>query len=466
MRVLRRTQRTLFDAMFDQLLAQHGPAGYDPMLKQLDGLLDDDDLLQAVHDALGRRYPLSRRRGRHSTPTEVVLRMLVLQRLFQWTFDALEREVCGSFQYRHFTKIGMGKVPDAKTLIRLSGCLGEQTLKSLHERVVHLARQRGMVRAKKMRLDTTVVETNVHYPTDSTLLSDGVRVITRTIRRMEALGRVDGKAFRERLRSVKYRVLEIARSVRSRIPQPARMRKAYERLFQTVRAVVRDARAAINRACAAVKGTPETERRLSILRRRAEHFVTLTERVLRQAHARVIGQNTHFGPKLLSMFEQQTELIRKGKRSKPTEFGNVVKIQEAENQIVTDFEVYERRPSDAEMLLPSIEKHRLLFGRAPTLVAADSAFYTAANEQGATALGVSKLAIPNRRTRSPARRAFERQRWFRRAQKWRTGCEGRISVLKRRHGLTRCRYHGMQGMVRWVGWGVIADNLIKIARFK
>lgn len=463
MRVLRRDQRTLFDAMFDQLLIQHGATGFDPKLQQLDALLDDDELLEAVHDALGQRHPLSRRRGRHSTPTEVVLRMLVLQRLYQWTFDELEREVCGSLHYRHFVRIGMGKVPDAKTLIRLSGALGQETLHRIHERVVHLARERGMIRAKKMRLDTTVVETNVHYPTDSTLLSDGVRVITRTIRRMEAVAGVTGQRFRERLRSVKYRVLEIARSVRSRVPQKARMQRAYQRLFKTVRAVLTDARGAIAQMIETT--TDDRQRAVLALRRRADHFLSMTEHVLRQAQARVIEHDTHFGPKLLSLFEDHTELIRKGKRSKPTEFGNIVRIQEAENQIITDFEVYQRRPADSEMLLPAIEKHRALFGRAPTLVAADSAFHTVANEAGAALLGVQKLAIPNRRTRSVTRRNFERQRWFRRAQKWRTGCEGRISVLKRRHGLARCRYHGMKGMVRWVGWGVIADNLIKIARY-
>jgi IS5 family transposase len=166
----------------------------------------------------------------------------------------------------------------------------------------------------------------------------------------------------------------------------------------------------------------------------------------------------------LSLFEPTTEAIRKGKAAKPTEFGKLVKIQEAEHQVVTDYAVYPERPSDHSLLLPAIATHAAIFDRAPELVAADAAFFTAENERQAQAAGVKKVAIPNKQTRSPARWAFQRQRWFKRAQRWRVGCEGRISVLKRRHGLSRCRYRGFADMQRWVGWGVIANNLLAIAR--
>jgi hypothetical protein len=153
-----------------------------------------------------------------------------------------------------------------------------------------------------------------------------------------------------------------------------------------------------------------------------------------------------------------------GKASKPTEFGKMVKLQEAENQIITDYEVYAQRPSDSDLLIPAIDTHQALLGRVPRLVAADAAFYSARNEAAAKAKGVKRVCIPNRSTKSLERKREQKKRWFRNGQKWRTGCEGRISVIKRRHGLSRCRYKGVVGMDRWVGFGVIADNLINIGR--
>lgn len=166
----------------------------------------------------------------------------------------------------------------------------------------------------------------------------------------------------------------------------------------------------------------------------------------------------------MSIFEPTTEVIRKGKASKPTEFGKMVKIQEAENQIVIDYEVYAERPSDSVLVIPAIETHEQKLGRVPRLVAGDAAFYSSNNESAAHDKGVKRVCIPNRSTKSVERKREQKKRWFRKGQKWRTGCEGRISVLKRRHGLNRCRYKGDPGMKRWVGLGVIADNLINIGK--
>jgi transposase, IS5 family len=162
------------------------------------------------------------------------------------------------------------------------------------------------------------------------------------------------------------------------------------------------------------------------------------------------------------MFETHTEVIRKGKTDKPNEFGKLVKIQESENQIITDFEVYDQRPADSNLLIPSVDQHILQFGRAPELVAADPGFFSAANEAQAEALGVKRVSIPSHATKSVARKQRQKKRWFKKGQKWRTGCEGRISVLKRRHGLERCAYKGLDGMKRYVGLGVIADNIIHL----
>jgi IS5 family transposase len=191
----------------------------------------------------------------------------------------------------------------------------------------------------------------------------------------------------------------------------------------------------------------------------------MVHRILAQTRARILGGDTHVPDKLLSIFEPHTETIRKGKMRTPTEFGKLVTIQDSEHQIITAYEVLTQRPADVTLWTPALDRHQATFGRAPDVAAADRGFSSARNEQAASDRGVRRVILPRRGPKSPARRAFERQRWFRRGQRWRVGSEGRISVLKRRHGLDRCRYHGLDGMNRWVGLGVIANNLVSTATF-
>jgi len=340
-------------------------------------------------------------------------------------------------------------------------------IRQIHETVVEVSRVTRVVSGRKLRVDTTVVETNIHYPTDSTLLGDGVRALTRTMQYIQREAVQAGTRLRDRLRSVKHRLIEISRAAKGRSQQAEeKIQRGYERLMDTTRQVLSQAETFVEEVASGIKPatTPLGEIRLQAWVEQLKHFRQLTERVLEQTKARVIEGNTHFQDKLLSLFEEHTEAIRKGKAAKPTEFGKMVKIQEAEHQIITDYEVFAKRPVDADLLLPSIETHEKLLGRVPTMVAADAAFFSADNQTKAQEKGVEKLAVPNKKTRSKAQWAHQRQRWFRRAQRWRVGCEGRISVLKRKHGLLRCRYHGMEGMERWVGLGAIANNLIQIGK--
>ena len=208
---------------------------------------------------------------------------------------------------------------------------------------------------------------------------------------------------------------------------------------------------------------PAARERVPGLREQVRYMMELTKRVLAQTKARVLQGNTHYPHKLLSVFETHTEAIRKGKAAKPTEFGKLVKIQEAEG-FITDYEVCAQRVPDGDLWVPSLERHQQLFGRPPRLAVADAGFASAANERAAIERGVARVALPGRGRLSASRRAHQRQRWFRRALRWRTGSEGRISVVKRRHGLRRCRYRGPAGVQRWVGLGIIASNLHALGR--
>ena len=179
----------------------------------------------------------------------------------------------------------------------------------------------------------------------------------------------------------------------------------------------------------------------------------------------VNGESVAAGEKLVSLFEEHTSIIRRGKAAKETEFGRKVWLDEVEGGIVTGYRVLEGNPADEKQLLASLETHLRLFGRPPRLVAADRGVYSAANEQAARKMGVQRVALPKKKgSKNEERQRHERQGWFRRARRFRTGIEGRISVMKRRGYLGRCRDKGEEGFGRWVGWGVLTSNLHAIAR--
>ena len=459
MTTLRHRQRCLFEPLFPE-----NPLDlYEPWMRHADRLLQDDELLSSVWEALGRRHPQSRQRGRPATPAEVVLRLLVLKHARNWSFAVLEREVRANIVYRHFTRIGWETVPDAKTLARIARALGPEVIERLHERLIEMARQQRVVSGRKMRIDTTVVETNVHYPTDSSLLSDGLRVLTRTMRTIEQAAGGAGERLRDRLRSVAKIVMRIGRSTRSQQGAEQR-RELYSKLLEIGGRVVAPARRFVNEMQQGVKSSadPLVESLLPGWSQKIGEMVERVDQVRRQTKRRVFEGETHAEDKLLSVFEPETEVIRKGKAGKENEFGKMLKVQEAENQIITAYEVYEKRPDDREILIDAVEEHERRLGRTPRLVAADAGFSSAANERALEAMGVARVSIPNYATRDPVRRGRQKQRWFKRGQKWRTGVERRSSVLKRRHGLSRSRYPGLDGRQRWVGLGVIADNLINI----
>src|SRR5215472_2199117 len=433
---------------------------WEPWMRVVDAVLEDEQLLDTVYEAQGKRHEQSRRRGRMQTPAEVVLRLLLLKHIRNWSYDTLEREVRANLVYRAFTRIGDETVPDAKTLARLGQLLGPQVIEELHRRVVALAQERGVGRGRKLRVDTTVVETNIHYPSDSSLLGDGTRVLTRTMKQIERKSGGLKRKVRDRMRSIRKRVIAIALSARLLGAQGEQRRKQqYRELLSLTRKVLNQAQ----RVLEDVNQAPRHPRiPVRGLTQNLETMMDRVRQVVKQTKARIFAGITKSQEKIVSVFEPHTEIIRKGKASKPNEFGKLVKIQEAENQIVTHFEVFAERPADSTLLLSSIEVHQQRLGRTPCTVAADAGFYSRENEKTGQVLGVKWMSVPNKKTTSRERKCLQHQRWFRRAQKWRTGSEGRISVLKRRHGLRRCLYPGLDGMRRWVGLGVIADNVIQM----
>jgi IS5 family transposase len=270
-----------------------------------------------------------------------------------------------------------------------------------------------------------------------------------------------GTQMRDRSRSAKLKVLAIARASRNKTEQGRqKMKNAYVKLLDITSRVAGQAKKFSSEIAEGIK-----QGNLSVMhkaQKQLDEMIPRVQQVMRQTRERVLRGNTQADGKLLSVFETHTEVIRKGKANKPNEFGKLVLIQEAENQIVTRYQVCEQRPADSTLLERCLKQHIEQFGHAPKQVAADPGFFSAANESKAEQMGVIRVAIPSHDTKSPARKQRQKQRWFKKLQKWRTGCEGRISVLKRRHGLRRSLYKGPAGIRRWVGLGVIADNIIHI----
>ena len=459
----RRLQRSFADGLITEEVADL----WEPWMRQADQVLEDDALLTLIQQELAKRLKKSKTRGRPCTPADVVVRMLLLKHVRDYSFQELTREVRANLVYREFTRIGGGKVPDDKTMGRLARQLGPAAIKQVHQRMVGIAQEEKIVQGRKMRVDTTVVETNIHYPTDSSLLGDGVRVLIRGMKKVEEIAGKVGATLRDRSRSVKLRVLEIARAARSKGKhRQSKMQQGYERLLASTSRVVGQAKRFVQDIASGVKRSSDVMQQAALegLRKELDTMVARVQQVMRQTKARVFQGNTRFEGKLFSVFETSTEAIRKGKAGKPTEFGKMVKIQEGENQIIIDFEVYEKRPDDRALLIPAIEIHEQQLGRTPRLVATDAGFHSAQNQAAAQQKGVERVCIPNHSTKNAERKREQKKRWFRNGQKWRTGCEGRISVLKRRHGLNRSRYKGTDGVKRWVGLGVIADTLINIGR--
>jgi transposase, IS5 family len=283
----KQSQRMLWEGVVNEGVR----ALWEPWMVEADKLLEDEELIDLVYEAQGERHKHSPTRGRSQTPAEMALRLLLLKHVRNWSFDTLEREVKMNLAYRDFTRIGLGKVPDAKTLARIAQLLEGEVIAKLHERLVAIAQEKGAVRGRKMRVDTTVVETNIHYPTDSSLLGDGARSMTRTMKKIEQ--RSGGKLTRKvrnRMRSVNKRVVAIATASRHRGPEGEEKRKKeYRELLRMSRQILNDAQ----RVMVEIEGMPP--RRRKGLRVLGDSLSTMAERVrqvMKQTKARIFDGQT------------------------------------------------------------------------------------------------------------------------------------------------------------------------------
>ena len=437
----------------------------EPALLALDKLLEDAEVFQRVKADLGARYPQTLRRGRRSTPVEVVLRMLVVKHLYGWSYEQTEQWVSDSLVLRQFCRVYLERVPDDTTLIRWANQIQAATLAGVLAEVLRLAQEWQVSKGRKLRVDSTVVETPIHYPVDSTLLGDGVRVVGRILNRARRM--VSGKVglskgwVHTQVRATRQQVLAIMQAARQRGEAAAdQMQRAYRELVALSQQVVDKAQRVRQ-----VLGHPQASDQAQALARQLDTFIPRLHQVIDQTTRRVLaGQSVPASQKIVSVFEPHTAIIRKGKVDKPVEFGRVVWLDEVDGGLISRYAVLSGNPPDADQLRPSLDHHCATFGRPPALVTGDRKVFSSDGEAYATQQGVKYVVLPKPGLKSAARKAHEQLPWFRSGCNWRSGLEGRISLLKRRYRLNRCRYHGELGMQRWVGWGIIAYDLLTIAQ--
>ena len=430
----------------------------DPVLAQIDVLLDDEELYQLIRNDFTKRYPLTEVTGRKSTPVEVVLRMLTIKQLYGLSYEQTEYQVRDSLVLRQFCRVYFNDVPDDTTLIRWANLVKAETLTAFNQRVTKMATKLKVTRGRKLRTDGTVVETNIHSPSDSHLLEDSVRVIGRTLQRAKQViskqtGLTD-KVFRNRIRSARKTGRQIRRLINR---QKEAGKQAYRKLVNITKQTVDQAKQVLE-TLAELSDDPTQG-----LRDTLETFIPRAEQVIDQTIRRVFqDEKVPAEDKIVSIFEPHTAIIRRGKAGKPVEYGRKVWLDEVEGGIVTRWEVLDGNPSDKLQWVPSLDAHQQLFGKPPTQASADRGVFSADNETEAISRGIQRVVLPKPGKKSEKRRQHEKQPWFRSARKWHAGVEGRISVLKRRYNLDRCLNQGQDGFHRWVGWGVIAHNLNKI----
>jgi transposase, IS5 family len=440
----------------------------DPELAELDHLLEDDRLFQTVRADLIRRYPHTATRGRHSTPVEVILRMLVVKRLYRWSYAETEQFVGDSLVLRQFCRLYLERAPDDTTLLRWAKVIGPQTLGRVNERVVELARTLRVTRGRKLRVDSAVVETNIHHPTDSGLLGAGVRILGRLLRQAQGVvGEVPGlgkEAFRNHNRSVRRLAQQMHRVARRKGEEAVdQMKQVYGKLI----AITRQTQAQAEKVCTVLRSRSERAARRLIAH--FEQFLPRVAQGVSQSVRRVMdGEVVPAKEKILSLFEPHTQVIVRHKVGKPVEFGRgpggAPWLEEVEGGIVSGYRLLDEPGQDDAYLEATLAEHRRRFGHPPWLLAGDRGVSSPKNERLAREAGVKRVVWPGGGRGSPQRRAHERQRWFRRGFRLRAGIEGRISVLRRGYGLARCPDHGQDGMGRYVGWGIVTANLAKIAQ--
>jgi len=422
-------------------------------LVQIDAYLDDERFIAPWRPLFDRRL------GRPSVPVDTLLRLLYLKHRYGLGYESLCREVSDSIGWRRFCRIGLDRpVPHPTTLVKLVRRAGPEVIAQLNTALVEKLARDKLLRGRKLRVDTTVVEADIDYPTDADLLEQAVRKVGGLVRRIKAQGAAGRTRFRDRGRAAGRRMKQLAHSLRRRggdaMAEVDRLTGEVaglaRRTLGEVEAVVRNARRALARR-------PDAGR-LGRLVGELQATIADTGRLLAQTDQRLAG-NRVIPDRLVSLSDPDARPIRKGKPRSPTEFGYTMLVAEDERGFIADHQLQQGNPPDAPQLVPAVRRVAEVTGRVAATVVGDRGFGTVANDRALAGLGVKRIGLQRKGRLSPTRAALERTRRFRRLRNWRVGIEARISHLKRSFGLRRTRLRRLPGAKTWAGLGVFAYNL-------
>ena len=380
----------------------------------------------------------------------------VLKQYKQYSYRELWERLSDGVFFRWFTRLYSDPVPHYTTLQKAIKSIKEETWARINDALLIYARKEKVVRGRSLRVDTTVVETNIHYPVDARLLWDAIRVLTRIM--AKCLHIIPGKtfAFAKRTRKSKKLCYKIAMA---KGPKANQIReKHYRELLKVANEVFRMGSRCLRELDKQPRGKTDS------LYCELDHYLNLAAAAIDQCERRVLrGEKVPASEKIVSIFEDHTDIIKIGKSHSPTEFGHKVLIATAKSGLITQYQTLSGNPDDAELFSNVLQTHQQQYGCSPDNLRADRRFFSLDNEEKAYEEGVKRVSICKPGYRSKRRQQTEKQRWFKNLQRFRAGIEGIISTLMRAYGLKRCLWKGAQSFKSYVGLSVVAFNLQKIA---
>jgi|SRR5438128_600743 len=435
----------------------------DPLLKHISAYIDQHpQLIDAVNQRLKDGAKKSRT-GRPGLTAAQVLLSWILMRIKNWDYRELAERIRDGITLRLFTRFYSNPVPKHDAFNRGHNRLTPELIRSLNEHLVRAAVQEGLEDGDALRGDTTVVETDIHHPTDASLLWDMVRVITRHLTRLRKLVPHELPRYPKRTRAAKRRMQELQRMTASQ--RDHQQLPKYRELIAITEEALKNARHAVEATTESKGRTLNNVLAIEVLRKQITEFCALGDRVVHQARRRVINnEQVPAAEKIYSIFEPHTALIKRGKTGKPIEFGHKIYLAETRIGLITQYWVLDGNPSDEDHVVKSIQSHKTMFGCAPILYANDRGAYSAENVKFCQEEGVDCVCVPQRGgKKTTEREALENSAEFKQGQRFRAGIEGRISVLFRGRGMKRCLAAGRRGLELLVGLAVLANNLLRIA---
>jgi IS5 family transposase len=442
-------QRSVFDHAIDLLITMFKPS---KKLKKMSAIIDNNpDIIAAVHADLTEG---SSKSGSHGMSAERIVRCAVLKQYKQYSYRELWERLKDGVSFRWFTRFYSDPIPHYTTFQKAIKCIKAETWTRINEVLISYAQEKKLERGKSLRVDTTVVQSNIAYPLDSRLLWDSIRVLTRLMERSrQALPEINFAKRTRRAKKLCYRI------VMAKGPKANHNRK---RFYKDLIKVAHEVFHMGERCLGELSKHPQCK--TSPLLDQLDHYLTLSAVAIVQCERRVLkGEKIPSSEKIVSIFEDHTDIIKRGKTQSPTEFGHKVLVSTAKSGLITQYQVFQGNPDDAHMIPDILSNHQNQYGQAPKSLCGDRRFFNADNERKAYQSGIEKVSICKPGYRSKDRKQIEKERWFKTLQRFRSGIEGIISTMMRSYGLKRCLWKGWESFQSYVGLSVVTFNLQKIA---